>query len=111
MFDKKLTDKDFIRMVADGLKKHCEKWGYNWIEKLKSEVSIKNFRRLFFNITHLYYIYSEDDCYNVTFDTKKDVAYIKKCGKDFDNRDIDATIDIGEIIKLLVGDSSDETNI
>ena len=94
--------KDFICIVAEGLKKHCEEWGYDWIEKLKADNSIKNFRRLFFKITHLYYVDFEDDCYNVTFDKNEDVAYIKKCGENFNKRDFDATIDIAELIKLLV---------
>lgn len=107
MAKKKINDNDFIRIVADGLKKHCEKWNYDWIEILKLNSSIKNFRKLFFKITHLYYISFGDDLYNVTFDTKKDVAYIKRCGEDFDKRDLDAIIDIEKIIKLLVGDNDD----
>lgn len=99
-----MSKKDFICIVAEELKKHCEQWGYDWIGKLKADNSIKNFRRLFFKITHLYYVSCEDDCYNVTFDKKGDVAYIKKCGENFDKRDIDATIDIAELIKLLVGE-------
>ena len=101
--DKK-DKKDFICIVADGLKKHCEEWNYDWIDKLKADTSIKNFRKLFFNVTHLYYIVFEDDCYNVTFDKKEDVAYIKRCGEDFDKRDIDATIDIAELLIKLCGE-------
>lgn len=95
-------ERDFVSIVADGLKNHCEQWGYDWIEKLKSNCTIKNFRKLFFNITHLYYVDFGDDLYNVTFDKNKDVAYIKKCGADFDKRGLDAEIDIAELIKLLV---------
>ena len=95
-------ERDFVSIVADGLKNDCEQWGYDWIEKLKSNCTIKNFRKLFFNITHLYYVDFGDDLYNVTFDKNKDVAYIKKCGADFDKRGLDAEIDIAELIKLLV---------
>ena len=92
---------DYLEIVADGLKKHCDEWGYDWIEKLKNDSSVKNFRKLFFNVTHLYYVHHQDDCYNVTFDKKEDIAIIKRCGKDFNERDIDATIDIRKLIEAL----------
>ncbi len=107
MSDKKLNNEDFIQIVADGLKEHCEEWNYNWIDSLKLNSSIKNFRKLFFKVTHLYYVSFDDDLYNVTFDKNKDVAYIKRCGEGFDKRDFDAIVDIEKIIKLLVGDNDD----
>lgn len=94
---------NYVEFVADGLKKHCEKWGYkDRLKELKKDSSIKNFRKLFFKITHLYYVFFEGDCYNVTFSKKEDVGYVKRCGKDFDERSEDAIIDIKELIEALV---------
>lgn len=93
---------NYVDVVAEGLKKHCDKWGHDWLQKLKNDSSIKNFRKLFFNVSHLYYVHDQDDFYNVTFDKKEDIATVKRCGKDWDERDIDATIDVEEIIRLLV---------
>lgn len=97
-----MSELNFVEIVANGLKEHCIQWGYDWIEKLKVDSSVKNFRRLFFNITHLYYIFYQGNCYNVTFDKKENIAIVKRCGKDWDNRSEDAVVDIEKIIELLV---------
>ncbi len=97
-----MPELNFVEIVANGLKEHCAHWGYDWIEKLKADSSVKNFRRLFFKITHLYYIFYQGNCYNVTFDKKENTASVKRCGRDWDNRDIDAVIDMEKIIELLV---------
>lgn len=39
---------NFVEIVAHGLKDYCTAWGHEWIEKLKNDSSIKNFRKLFF---------------------------------------------------------------
>lgn len=94
---------DFVEIVANGLKVHCVKWGHNEkLIKLKQDDSVKNFRKLFCNITNLYYCIYQDICYSITFDKVFPVAHIKRCGKDYDKRDVDATIHIEEVIKLLV---------
>lgn len=97
-----MAEIDYLEIVANGLKNHCKKWDYDWLEKLKKDSSAKNFRKLFFKVTHLYYVAFEDNHYNVSFDKKEDVAYVKRCGKDFGERDMDATIDIEKLIEALV---------
>lgn len=97
-----MSELNFIEIVANGLKEHCSEWDYDWIEKLKVNGSVKNFRKLFFKITHLYYIFHQGNCYNVTFDKKENIAVVKRCGKDWDNRNVDAVVDIEDVIKLLV---------
>lgn len=98
-----MAEINYIEIVANGLKEHCKEWGHgDEIEKLKQDSSVKNFRKLFFKVTHLYYVSLEDDYYNVTFDKKENIAYVKRCGKDFDERGVDATINIEELIELLV---------
>lgn len=102
---------NYVEIVADGLKKHCEYWGYDYIEKLKENDSAHNFYKLFCQTTNTYFVNTGSEChdlggdsdhYNVTFQKKENVAYVKKCGEDFDNRDVDATIGVEDIIKLLV---------
>lgn len=96
-----MAEINYLKVVADGLRRHCDKWDCDWIEKLKKDPSVKNFRKLFFKITHLYYVFYQNNCYNVTFDKNENIAFVKRCGGDWDKRDIDATIDIEELIKEL----------
>lgn len=97
-----MAELDYLEIVAEGLKKYCDEWDYDWIAKLKEDSSVKNFRKLFFKITHLFYIHYQNNCYNVTFSKGDNIASVKRCGKDWDVRDIDATIDIEALIKVLV---------
>lgn len=94
---------NYAEIVANGLKEHCEEWGHeDYLERLKQDNSIKNFRKLFFKITHLYYVFYQDDAYSVQFAKKEDIAEVKRCGPDWDERGLDATIQIEDVIKLLV---------
>lgn len=102
---------NYLELVADGLKAYCKHWDHDYIERLKENNSVHNFYKVFCKITNTYYIntgseiydFSDNvDHYNVTFNKKEDIASIKRCGKDFDKRDADATIDVGELIKALV---------
>ena len=77
----------------------------------KENDSAHNFYKLFCQTTNTYFVNTGSEChdlggdsdhYNVTFQKKENVAYVKKCGEDFDNRDVDATIGVEDIIKLLV---------
>lgn len=100
---KKMSEINFVEIVANGLKEHCEKWGHNdKLEELKKDSSAKNFRKLFFKVTHLYYVLHQDDSYSVEFDKKEDIAFVKRCGKDFNSREVDAIIAVEDLIKLLV---------
>lgn len=106
-----MAEINYLELVADGLKAHCEYWGQGYIEKLRENSSIHNFYKIFCKITNTYYVntgserydFSDNvDYYNVTFDKKEDTATVKQCGKDFDKRGVDATIDVKELIKALV---------
>ncbi len=102
---------NYIELVAIGIKAHCEYWGCDYIEKLRENNSIQNFYKVFCKITNTYYVddgkgycdFSEGvNTYNVTFKKKKNIAVIKRCGSDWNERSEDATIDVVELIKLLV---------
>lgn len=102
---------NFTEMVAKGLRQHCEYWGYDYIEKLKENCSVQNFHKLFCKITSTYtvndgsgyYDFNEGvNHYTVVFNKKEDFATVKRCGPDWDKRDIDAKVKTEDIIKLLV---------
>lgn len=102
---------NYIEIVANGLKEHCKYWGHDYIERLKEDRSIHNFYKLFCKITSIYFVNDGSgycdlsdnvNHYNVTFNKKEGIATIKRCGKDWDERGIDATIDVEELIKRLV---------
>ena len=102
---------NFTEMVARGRRFHCEYWGPDYIEKLKENCSVQNFHKLFCKITSLYYVNDGNECYdfsegvnhyNVTFDKKENFATVKRCGPDWNKRDIDATVKTEDVIKLLV---------
>lgn len=106
-----MAEINYLELVADGLKAHCEYWGHDYIERLRENHSIHNFYKVFCKITNTYYVNTGSECYdcsdgvdhyNVTFNKKENIASVKRCGKDFDERGVDATIDIEELIKLLV---------
>jgi len=106
-----MSEINYLELVADGLKEHCKYWGHGYIERLRENNSIQNFYKVFCKVTNTYYVnngsgeydFSDNiDYYNVTFDKKENTASVKRCGKDFDERGLDATIDVEELIKLLV---------
>lgn len=92
---------NFVEIVARGLKDYCIIWGHEWIEELQKDSSVKNFRKLFFRVTHTYYVHYQDVFYDVTFSKKENTASVKRCGKNYEERGEDATIDIEELIKKL----------
>ena len=106
-----ISEINFIELVANGLKAHCKYWNYDYIEKLKKNNSVQNFYKVFCKITNTYFIddgngycdFSEGvNTYDVTFRKKENIAVIKRCGPDWEKRSEDATIDVAELIKLLV---------
>ncbi len=115
-----MSEINFAEMIANGLKKHCEYWGHDHIESLRKNNSIHNFYKLFCKVTSTYYVddgigyidFSDNVThYNVTFNKKENIATVKRCGKDFDERGYDAVINIEDIIKLLTAQNSKEGQI
>ena len=111
MFLFMIPEINYLALVANGIKAHCEHWDNDYIEKLRKNNSIQNFYKVFCKITNTYYVddgkgycdFSEGvNTYNVTFKKKENIAVIKRCGPDWDERSEDATIDVGELIKELV---------
>lgn len=102
---------NYLELVADGLKAHCKYWGHDYIERLRENNSIQNFYKVFCKITNTYFVddgsgycdFGENvNTYDVTFKKKENIAIVKRCGKDFNEREADAIIDVEELIKVLV---------
>ena len=91
---------NYPKEIAKGLKKHCEEWRYDWIEKLQDKKSPERFFQLFCRMTKTYYIDIRDDYYNVEFQKDGNVV-IKRCGPDYDKRNEDAIISIAEVLEEL----------
>lgn len=92
---------DFSRLIADGLSKHCEEWGYDYIKQLK-ENGGKHFYNIFCRITKTYFVHrSSEEYYEVEF-SKDGKATVKRCGEDYGKRGADAVIDIQDIIDILI---------
>lgn len=92
---------NFPQLIADGLITHCERWKYDYVEKLK-ETGGKQFYNIFCKITKTYYIdRNSEEYYDVEF-SKDGKATIKRCGKNYDKREPDAVIDIQNIVDILI---------
>ena len=101
IFDYQRPCINFPQLIADELVKYCERWGYDFIERLK-EKGGKQFYNIFCRITKTYFVdRSPEEYYEVEF-FKDGKAVIKRCGKDYGEREPDAIIDIQSIVDVLV---------
>ncbi len=94
-------DIDFIYYLAEHLKEHCERWGYDWLEKLQKNCNVDNFLKLFCDITKTYYVHiTEHLYYGAEFDKKNKIVRFYKCGEGFTGKTIQE-YEIEELIKEL----------
>ena len=101
IFDYQPIAINFPQLIADELSKYCERWGYDYIKRLK-ENGGKQFYTIFCRITKTYFVYrSSEQYYDVEF-SKDGKAVIKRCGKDYGKREPDAVIDIQSIVDILI---------
>lgn len=91
---------NYTKYIAEHLMEHCKRWGYNHIDKLAEHKTPEHFYRIFCKLTKIYYAPIGEDYYNVTF-SKDGTVTVKRCGKDFDKRPEDATINIQDILNYL----------
>lgn len=82
---------NYSQCIAQGLIAYCEKWRYDWINKLKPDFSMQKFYKTFCNMTRTYFITIGDSYYNVEFN-KDDTVTIKRCGSDYNEREVDTTL-------------------
>ncbi len=101
IFDYQPPSINFPQLIADGLLMHCERWKYDFVERLKENEG-KQFYNIFCRITKTYFIDgSSEKYYDVEF-SKDGKATIKRCGKDYDKREPDIVIDIQDIVDILI---------
>lgn len=91
---------EWAKEIANGLKEHCNKWGFDCIEKFQSNKTAERFYKIFCWITKTYYIEIGEDFYNITFSKDGNVS-IKRTGPDWSKRNEDAIISIEEVIAEL----------
>lgn len=95
----KHNNDNLIPALADGLKKHCQKWDYDFIEKLKKNITAENFIKVFCKITYNYYFEYSDDMYGAKFNTVDLSVKIYKCGKNHEKVLLECPID--DVLKAL----------
>ncbi|MDE7309598.1 MAG: hypothetical protein K2N61_13245 [Lachnospiraceae bacterium] len=69
---------NFPQLIADELVKHCEKWGYDYVERLKQQGG-RQFYNIFCRITKTYFVHKgPEEYYEVEF-SKNGKAVVKRC--------------------------------
>lgn len=97
-----LTQADeFIPFIIDGLKKYCEKWNYDWIEKIIEKPTIKTFTSTVCRITNTHYFELHDNIFGIEYSKKNETGTIYKCGKGADCRKPLYTVPIEKIISAI----------
>lgn len=77
-------DFDFVPDIAENLKKHCERWGYDWIEKISFFPKITTFWENVCKITKTHYFHVNEDFYGIEYNRKLGIGTVYKCGKEED---------------------------
>ena len=91
---------DWAKEIVRGLKEHCKKWEFDWLDKLQYKKTSERFYQLFCHITRTYYIEIGEHHYNVEFSKDGNIV-IKRCGPDWSKRGEDAIIRIEEVLEQL----------
>lgn len=69
-----------ISALAEGIIKHCKRWGYDFVDKLLKDPREERFIKIFCKITYTYYFHYLDDMYGACFSKKNKSVQIYKCG-------------------------------
>lgn len=101
IFDYQPPRIDFPQFIADDLVKHCEKWGYDFVEQLK-EKGGEQFYNIFCRITKTYFVDRSHEVYYEVEFSKDGKAVVKRCGKGFDKRGPDTIVNIQDIVSILL---------
>jgi len=91
---------DYAKHIAAHLVEHCQKWNYNYLAQLSEHKTPGYFYRTFCKITKTYYTPIGKNLYNVTF-SKDGAATVKRCGKYYNSRPIDAIVNVQDILNYL----------
>lgn len=96
------SNDNLISALAEGLNNHCQKWGYDFIEKLKKNITAENFIKVFCKITYTYFFEHQEEMYGARF-SKNDLSVkIYKCGKNHEKILLECPI--SDVLKELYKD-------
>ena len=92
---------EYVSAIVKHLIDHCRTWGMSEkIKKLREEKTTDNFHRLFCKVTRTYFVPLGELHLDVEF-CKDNAVNIKRCGRDYNDRPLDATIQLQEVLEEL----------
>ena len=95
------TAKEYAQAIVKHLIDHCRSWGMNEkLNQLKEDKTTEIFHKLFCKITRTYYVIMDEWHFNVEF-CKDNTVNIKRCGRDYNERPMDATIQLQDVLDEL----------
>ena len=95
------SEEDYAEAIVKHLTDHCRKWGMSEkMNKLLVDKTPNNFHRLFCKVTKTYFVPLGEWHFSIEF-CKDNTVNIKRCGRDFNNRPLDATIQLQDVLDKL----------
>lgn len=95
------STKDYAKAIVKHLIEHCRKWGsLDDISKLRESRTPATFHKLFCTVTRTYYFHMGEPYFSANF-TKENTVEIKRCGRDYRDRPLDATIQLQDVLDEL----------
>lgn len=92
------TAKEYAKAIVKHLIDYCRSWGMSEkISQLREKRTAELFYKLFCKITRTYYVTMDEWYFNVEF-CKDNTVQIKRCGRDYNNRPLDATIQLQDVL-------------
>lgn len=93
--------KDYAKAIVKHLIEHCRQWGsLDDISKLRESRTPATFHKLFCTVTRTYYFHMGEPYFSANF-TKENTVEIKRCGRDYRDRPLDATIQLQDVLDEL----------
>lgn len=89
---------DFCGYIVTALKAYCEKWGYDWLQKIEEKKTVETFYRNVCKLTKYHFFNVESDMYGIEY-SKDGTGRIYKCGKHSETTI--EVIDINNILERL----------
>lgn len=92
------TDKEYAQAIKKHLIDHCRRWGMSKkIEELIEHKTEDVFHKLFCKITRTQYVPLDQWHFSVEF-CKDNTVQIKRCGRDYNDRPLDAVIQLQDVL-------------
>ena len=95
------TTEEYAKAIVKHLIEHCRRWGMTEnIKRLRESKTTEVFHKLFCKVTRTYYVDLYEWYFNVEF-CQDNTVNIKRCGRDFSKRGLDATIQLQDVLNEL----------